>query len=292
MPNLNDIEKLGRNKADLIDDILAKFGGTVTDLQSWLFTAFYDDFVERVVSEGSIKSGIGAVNAVNRSPVWKKYYKQSNNVGGFMVDSFGRLTSSLGYYFNALIGRETLSDVDRVAKQVIEQYGFDGKVFLEGTYFNNLLKDATVERRIKSLAIQAIRSGKSLKDFQKELRTIINGDKATGKAGIVEAHYYTNATTAFSEFDRTVALQLADKYGLNNAIWSGPQLRDTRDFCQSKKGKVFTKAEIKEMDSRNWQGKIPGQSTLISCGGYNCVDTLLWITDDLAAQMKEKEKQI
>ena len=146
------------------------------------------------------------------------------------------------------------------------------------------MNDSNVERRVKATAIQAIRAGKSLAEFQPDIKAMIKGGKASGKLGVVEGHYYTNANTAFSEFDRAMSLEVADKNGLNFAIWSGPRLTTTRDFCADKKGKLLHRRQIIALSKKEWRGKIPGQSCLTSCGGYNCVDTLLWVSTELAAE--------
>lgn len=250
-----------------------------------LAQSIYDDFVAemtRFVEAGRLAGNAALINA---SPAWRKYYRDAAKVGTAILDGIREVAETVKEYFAELLGVPT-SDFDRVSERLITALGYDGKAFVRGGALYNIMFDTSAERRVKGLAIQAIRAGKSLADFQKDLKVILRGDQAAGRAGAIEAHYMTNAGTAYSEFERAMSNEVAEKNDLNNAIWSGPVLDDTRPFCAAKKGKVFTREQITAMDKQKWIGKIPGQSTIISQGGYGCVDTLLWITDLLAAELR------
>jgi hypothetical protein len=287
MPNLKDIERLGKNRVDFVERLTAWLADQVEKLQSWLYDAFFEDVTGQIVIKGGLKQGTGSINRINTSPVWRVFYKRAELLGKEMVERMKQLSDLTGAYMNEVTGLDTLTDNQKATVQILNALGYDGKAFIKGGFFHNLINDVTAERRVKRLAIEAINSGKSLSDFQKSLKGLIRGDKAAGRLGVVSSHYYTNANTLYAEFDRALNNIQAERYELTHMIWSGPFVKGTRKFCADKKGKIFTREQVIAMDKQTWQGKIPGQSTLISMGGRNCVDIGLWITGELA---EEKEK--
>lgn len=285
MPTLKDIEKLGEARVALVERILADFDSRLRRAQGWLFDALWEDVLKKIVVDGKVKQGRHSIRAVNTSPVWAAYYRRlRDEVTLWMVDVMGgKLTDSILTFFGAQVAETDLEKRTRAAAQsLLTALGYDGVAFVEGGALHLLTYDTTAERKVKALAIAAVASGRSLPAFKRDMLTIIKGD--AGRLGIVESHFQTNANTAFAEFDRSLSKQLAERYGMNHAIWSGPRMTTSRPFCLARKGKVFHRDEIAAMDKLKWQGKIPGQSTLLSAGGYNCSDILLWITDELAAQ--------
>lgn len=288
MALIDEIKKEGRERQAFIDTLLAAFAYRVADLERWLYDGFYDDFVKRVVVGGRIGTKESNIAKINNSPFWGKFYKKSAEMVGWILDNLVPLINKLTSYFDLVTATDTSVEVRMTAQKMLDRLGYNGKEILRGGYFDTLINDVTAERRVKRAAIQAIVAGKSLKEFQSDLNVLLNIDKQSGRLGVVSSHYQTNANTLFAEFDRAVSFEQAKKYGLGHALWSGPQLTTTRAFCKSKKGKVFTIDQINAMDAQTWQGKIPGQATIISAGGYNCVDLLLWITDGMAEEMQQQ----
>lgn len=276
MPNLKKLRDNGESRSTLIEFLMEELGRKADGLADWLENEFWADF-EKLNGTNAQR-----ISGVNRSGVWDRFYRKSREIADWILGGLEDILGFLKGYFSELLGVKGLNDVQKFGVSMLERLGYDGKKFTKGGYFYNLINDVTAERRVKRLAIQAIMAGKELKDFRKDLRGILKGDKQAGRSGVIKAHYQTNAGTTFAEFDRGLSNEMAIKYELNSAVWSGPRLTTSRDFCLAKKGKVFTRAQIEAMDGQKWQGKIPGQSTIISAGGYNCVDILLWITDEMA----------
>lgn len=285
MPDINKIKRLGQDRQDLIDRLLNDFQKRVVQLQDWLMEGFFDDFVQRVTADGRIRQGERYIAKVNTSPFWKSFYQKSLDVAVWIINQIPVVGKMLTGYFNELTGRNTDSETKTISELFLNRLGYDGKQIVKGGFFDLLINDRTAERRVKRLGIQAIVAGKDIKTFKSDLKAVIQGDKAANRPGVVEGHYYTNANTVFAEYDRTVSEVQADKYELTHAIWSGPKLTTSRPFCISKKGKVFSLEQLQAMDNQTWKGKIPGQSTLVSAGGYNCVDILLWITAGMAQEL-------
>lgn len=285
MPTLKQIEQLGEARVALMERILADFDSRLRRAQDWLFERLWEDVLKKIVADGKVRQGLPSIRAVNTSPVWARYYRYiRDEVAQWMANMMqGPITDSILSFFGAQVPETDLEKRTRAAAQsLLTALGYDGGKFVKDGGLYLLTYDNTAERKVKALAIAAVASGRSLAAFKKDMIGIIKGD--TERLGIVERHFQTNANTAFAEFDRSLSGQLAEKYGMNHAIWSGPRMTTSRPFCLARKGKIFHRDQILAMDKLSWQGKIPGQSTLLSAGGYNCSDILLWITDELAAQ--------
>lgn len=279
MPEFKKLRDNGETRSTLIEFLMEELGRKADGLADWLENEFWSDF-EKLNGTAAQR-----ITGVNRSGVWDRFYQKSKELANWILDNLGDLVGFLKGYFSELLGTKAATDVEKLATNMLNRLGYDGKKFTKGGYFANLINDVTAERRVKRLAIQAIMSGKELGQFRKELRAVINGDKKAGRAGVVRSHYQTNAGTTFAEFDRGLSNEMAERYELTHAVWSGPRLTTSRGFCLTKKGKVFSRKDIEAMDAQQWQGKIPGQSTIISAGGYNCVDILLWITEPMAKEL-------
>ena len=103
---------------------------------------------------------------------------------------------------------------------------------------------------------------------------------------------YIKQTTndAIMVFNREYIQAISDDLDFGFYRYKGTVIEDTRPFCKSRSGKVFTKEEVKKWaDLGKWDGRMDGttQSTIFSyCGGYNCRHTLYPISE--ARYRKEK----
>jgi hypothetical protein len=267
-----------RSKA--VQDAIERLKSEVADIAEWLYDTYLSEISDKYLKNGKLS---GNVVGVNTSSTFKQFYSRSRAAAAAIIQGFDSVAKTIKEYYLDLFPEKT--DFNTVLEKMMNSLGYDGKALIKGGYLYNLTNDNSAERRVKAYAMSAIRSGKSYNDFRKELKGIIVTDRNSGKLGVVEGHYYTNAYTAFSEFDRSLSYEMAKKYNLKYAVWTGATMLTSRSFCKSKKGKVFSIEQLKEMDSTKWQGKIPGQSTLISQGGYGCIDSLLWVTDEYAKEI-------
>ena len=103
--------------------------------------------------------------------------------------------------------------------------------------------------------------------------------------------YITQTTNdSIMVFNREYIQAISDDLNFEFYRYKGTIIEDTRPFCKSRSGKVFTKEEVKKWaDLGKWDGRMDGtnQSTIFSyCGGYNCRHTLYPISE--ARYRKEK----
>ena len=74
-------------------------------------------------------------------------------------------------------------------------------------------------------------------------------------------------------FNREYLQTISEDLGMRHYLYQGTIIGDTRQFCQSRAGKYFTKEEVERWASQTWDGKMAGtnSTTIFSyAGGYNC----------------------
>lgn len=84
------------------------------------------------------------------------------------------------------------------------------------------------------------------------------------KKDIGEFQASTLANTAVAQFDNAYMIENAQQAGIEKFIYDGTIIATTRDFCRERVGKIFTLAELENMDNGQGLPVIP------SLGGYNC----------------------
>jgi hypothetical protein len=84
-------------------------------------------------------------------------------------------------------------------------------------------------------------------------------------------------------FNREYLQTISEDLGMRHYLYQGTIIGDTRQFCQSRAGKYFTKEEVEKWVSLDWDGKMSGtnSTTIFSyAGGYNCRHKLWPISEE------------
>ena len=71
------------------------------------------------------------------------------------------------------------------------------------------------------------------------------------------------------QFDASINTAIGKESGAEKWKYYGSLVRDSREFCEKRAGKVFTNEEIAQQWSGSWAGKAPGDPFIVR-GGYNC----------------------
>ena len=71
------------------------------------------------------------------------------------------------------------------------------------------------------------------------------------------------------QFDASLNTAIGREAGVETYKYYGSAMEDTREFCRTHMGKVYTLEEIDEIWQGSWGGK-SGSDGLINRGGYNC----------------------
>lgn len=84
-------------------------------------------------------------------------------------------------------------------------------------------------------------------------------------------------------FNREYLQTISEDLGMRHYLYQGTIIGDTRQFCQSRAGKYYTKEEVEKWASQTWDGKMAGtnSTTIFSyAGGYNCRHKIWPVTEE------------
>lgn len=115
--------------------------------------------------------------------------------------------------------------------------------------------------------------------------------------GAVEGAIAAKTMDGFQQYDRTLQKSVAADIGYGFAIYQGGLIKTSREFCIERNDKVFSKDEIAKFgssddkydgytDKGDFNGKRNPYNPFADLGGWNCRHHLDWISDELAAVMR------
>jgi hypothetical protein len=113
------------------------------------------------------------------------------------------------------------------------------------------------------------------------LRKFIEGTPE--RKAYLENYIKQTTNDSLMVFNREYLQTISEDLGMKHYFYQGTIINDTRQFCQSRAGKAFTKAEVEKWASLDWVGKMAGtnSTTIFSyAGGYNCRHKLWPITEE------------
>lgn len=172
------------------------------------------------------------------------------------------------------------------------------KKIVEGDLLRNVesfakaYNDSTVvASAVRQASVGFISSGMSYSDVRAALYEYTNGNK--NKLGAVENYNFVQIRIqdTFAEYDRRLSNEYANQLGLNYFIYQGGEITTTREFCEERAAKVYTREEGIAFDALEWEGKKPNNVFFNDCGGYNCRHFLDWISYELAVQLRPDIKK-
>jgi hypothetical protein len=206
--------------------------------------------------------------------VWQR---QRKGVFGFLIDTIKKLFGLHTEYFREM-GNVTETAEQRVLRRILEGYGYkDGKV-LPGTLFDALAPGSSLTANISQEIQSAIATRMPLEQFRRQFF----GKFINPQSGFAVRYYRQWTNDLFMQFDRGVAMAYADELGLNHAIYAGTMKDNTRDFCERRLNRVYTRDFIAAWNNQRWRGKHRLLPVELACGGYNCRHTLNYISEPLA----------
>ena len=163
---------------------------------------------------------------------------------------------------------------------------------VEGGYLDRLGKTVQIRETLRQYVVQSIVSKRSLTDFQRGLRDLVEGKP--GIDGALQAYWRQYAYDTYNQAHEVVNVIMADELELQHFIYQGSIIPTSREFCRKKAGKVFTRQEaLKWKNDPDLIDKKTAASynPFIERGRYNCRHWLNWISQDLAEQLRPDLKK-
>ena len=152
---------------------------------------------------------------------------------------------------------------------------------------NNITSKITVGRskalQGKKWILTEMAKGRTFTELRK---SVINYVFTTGTPF---NHINTELQDTFMEGNRFVVDEMAKGLNLDNYYrYTGGLVQKSRDFCESKNRKVFTKYQVEQWSNQTWQGKSVPYNPFINVGGYNCRHRLMPISEDMFYRLKNQ----
>ena len=272
-------KKLRRAEASLlrriIADVLPKLGQTDGAIQSGLRNMARVNLIERVFDE---------LAKDETDAVLLQFAESLLAIAG----------KDAAYYLAAGFDEVKVQAIAKDLSLIRQVIGIDkeGNLATDG-FLYRLGRTDTIRQALKQYVQTSIATGRKLTDFTKGLKELIQGNAETN--GALVGYYQSYAYDQYSRVREVSNLHFADELELSNFVYTGGLIQSSRAFCVKKNGKVFSRKEAQEkwpndpdlIDKKHKASYNP----LIDRGRYNCRHFLMYISDERAAEMREKQGQ-
>lgn len=149
----------------------------------------------------------------------------------------------------------------------------------------SLLSEESVQANfvdpMKRILSDSISSGSTFKEAVSSLRDYVTGTEELD--GSLERYVKQVARDGFNISDRRYTQVVSEDLGFEWFSYSGGTVKDSRQFCIDRIGKIFHKTEIEDWAGLDWQGRFRGTNTqniFSVLGGYNCMHALIAVSEE------------
>ena len=285
---------------DLRNDFLLKreelLRSKVNAMQVKLFDNIFDSYLLGLQDkDGKLLNSIENRNLVaGLDKIYKEFNKDFNiPIVKIFIGDMNEVHDLNKSYFNTIDKKETQAKSPEVKKIMDAQLGIksDGSI-KKGGFTDKFVRDETALKKIKKITNQAISKGQDFKSFKKDLQETIKGNPKLKESGVLQANYRTYAYDTIQKVDALNQTQYAKRLNLKYFIYKGGLIRDSRNFCIHRNGKILESTEFAKLTYNtlppNQRGGIPksGWKPMLDRGGYNCRHTISFVSTAFAEQNK------
>lgn len=215
-----------------------------------------------------------------KGPAWtlKQAQKIHAKLAPTIMDGFGGVYSYLGEAYGEIEAYvlellktgfdvpEAFSTIEKQSLRILRDQQF--KVY-------RTLTDDTVDK-IAQHIYSAVLTGWSYDDLTEHIAAAITGYRDI-RGRSLAMHAGTYAQDSLMEYYQSAENLKAKDSGVDKyVLYFGNVIRDSREFCIARAGKVFTKEEVDGWQDLDWAGKKPGD-VWINRGGYRCRHKMLFV---------------
>lgn len=278
--------------SEAIDKATAQTERDVLVMQKALFDLIRDEILPRLdTQDGQIQPSRANLVAVSFLDAifetWKRN-EAARATGEFVRRLLSTAQLVAGYYTTEESAERLAADTTFLQSAL----GVDNSGNVQaGSIIGGILAAGQVLENIKRSIVSAITGGQPIRQFLSDMRAYITG---TGQAdGVVLRHWKGNALDLFNTATEIQNDQVRQGLGLGWFLYAGDVIKDSREFCIKKAGKVFAVVEA----DKEWPkdpdliGKTSGRpyTPRIDRGRWNCRHRIRYISEELAAQIDPKK---
>lgn len=287
MPTRREASKI---KADWIEKRDAAIRSRINQLQEEIFNKLIPDFIAMARLE-EIRKQSNKSNMAELARLEAIIKKSMANGFPEVMRETVRAARQVGdlnqMYFSTLMESDRLDEIrDKTTKIINKRLGIDenGKILKDG-FVDKTLRTDKVQKEFISEVKRMIATNADMQSLQGRLKTLILG--SAEREGIINRYYNTFATNILNNIDRSNSVVYANELDLNYFYYAGGLIKTSRSFCINKNGKIFTREQAEKWKDdpfivKMYGKKIKDYDPYTEMGGYGCLHTPDWITDELA----------
>ncbi|MGH1338322.1 MAG: hypothetical protein ACRBFS_19515 [Aureispira sp.] len=260
-PSLKEIERLGQLKAQSItrqqSDLLSTSKKVDSDLYRFVSSKILPKFT--FDASGRVTNSNANINASRNIKQLSDYMKGTvdRRMKDFYVGAAKSSIEASNRYYSLFKPKKAL------VKAINNKSNVMAKRLIIGIF-----TQSNVQTQIENVLGTAVMGTVKERDLENSIKDLITGKE--DRMGLNEKFHYQNGHNVIRSQGRAIDSTFAKALELNYAIWTGGEIKTTREFCAERNGKVFLKEEIEAMEQLEWTGKKQFHVMLSDCGGYNC----------------------
>lgn len=271
------LDEIIKEKLSRLQSVPDEFLSQLQKVQKQSFTTILDVLSSiKVDAEGVILPGqlakIEEVATALRASLFYGDYLSAVNV--FVKEFYGQKALTIEY-FTAL---------GEFSDNALYEDAFNASINSAVDLLNGNSIDQQFIKPVKDLLTQSMTTKTGYTEMVSKLSDLVAGGE-TG--GLLEQYIGLIARDSFAVTDRTYTNVISGDIGYEYFLYSGGELKTSREFCTERHGEIFHKSEIESWASEDWQGKNPDTTEgtiFVLVGGYNCIHSLLPVPTDEVPQ--------
>lgn len=191
-------------------------------------------------------------------------------------------------YFSTLITDYNKLEAIKIKtdKLLNKRFGIDDEgLIIKDGFLDKMVKDETIQKRIIKEVRTGVSKGIDIQQLRQNLKVLVIG--APGKSGAIEQYYNTFAKDILNSINGANNNIYRQELGLKHAYYAGGLIKTSRSLCLKNNGKIFSTKQIEALREDpfivNMYGANIGDYDPYELpGGYGCLHSWDWITEDLA----------
>lgn len=279
------------------DEAYSEYLDRLADTHSDRLSAVFDTLEERIaeaLDSAPVKAGklFDLEYAVNAR----------TEIKDILEDVYSREVNSILKDYKAVAGKTLgmlneygdFTQVDPAIIRNLQKLSFRGFEDIASSHLDIMATEVyqnTLTGRTRAEMVKSVRqsiNGVYIKSNEAEINALVavakNGTAAQSAAAVDKLHRVYSADRvgnnmrrystqmvqdSLMQFDASINTAIGVEAGIDTWKYYGDLIKDSRQFCKTHAGKVYTTAEIEEIWQGSWAGKSSSDG-LIARGGYNC----------------------
>lgn len=296
---------LARDRERLTDKLDRQLSRIILMAQKALLEAILIELGANLLSGGALSNNADNIQRANQiiDNVFRNWVALHGlRIAQFVGENIWNIHNLNSRYYSTFLNVNRVQSASgNVLSTTLAKYGvnIDGSINPTGYLFNSV-SDQTVSRRLKSVVMGAIQTEAPASKLRINMRNLL------GRVGVglVETKLSEALPSGLLQVDRETNTQFANDLQLNHAIYQGGLIKTSREFCEERNNKVFTREEILRFGTSRdkyggytnksageFQGKTKTYNPLTDIGGYNCRHFYSWISEELAIILRPDLKK-